>query len=99
MTDMPFTLSGPLSRQVIPCREPLVEGRRYRVWLSLAELGQGSVCVWVGGNRTDFFAAAGEHVVEIVAGERQEVMVQGLNAQAVVDGVAVKAAADRDGGE
>ena len=94
MSDLPITLSGPLSRQPIAPREPLVEGRRYRVWLRIAELSQGSVCVWVGGNRTAFFAAAGEHVAEIVAGERPDVMVQGLNAVATIVGVAVREAAD-----
>ena len=94
MIDFPFTLSGPLSRQLIPHRQPLVEGRRYRIWLNIADLRQGRVCVWVGGNRTDFFAAPGEHITEIAAGERQDVMIQGLDAVATIAGVAVKEAAD-----
>jgi hypothetical protein len=94
MIEFPFSLSGPLSRQMIARREPLVEGRRYRVWLNIAELSQGRVCVWIGGNRTGFFAAAGEHIAEIAAGERQDVMVQGLDAVATIAGVAVKEAVD-----
>jgi hypothetical protein len=88
---VPFRLSGPLSRQPIAHPELLAEGRRYRVWLRIGEIAQGSVCVWVGGNRTSFFATPGEHVEEIAAGETQEVTVQGLNALARVEGVAVKA--------
>ena len=95
MADFPIMLSGPLSRHTVATKpERLVEGRRYRVWLRIAELSQGAVCVWVGGNRTAFFTAAGEHVAEIVAGERQDVMVQGLDALATIDGVAVRQLAD-----
>jgi hypothetical protein len=90
MGEMPvFELSGPLSRRPVARDAALVEGRRYRVWLRIAEISQGSVCVWVGGNRTAFFAAAGDHVEEVVAGERQEVAVQGLNAIATIAGVTV----------
>ena len=96
MADFPFTLSGPLSRRQIARDRPLAEGRRYRVWLSIAELDRGSVCVWVGGNRTPFFAAPGEHVAEVEAGERQDVMVQGLDAVATIAGVAIKEAAQED---
>ena len=94
MADTPFTLSGPLSRRQIHRPTPLVEGRRYRVWLNIAELSRGSVCVWVGGNRTPFFATPGEHIAEIAAGERQDVMVQGLDAVATIAGVAVREALD-----
>ena len=86
-----FTLAGPLSRRSLAHPELLVEGRRYRVWLRIGEIAQGSVCVWVGGNRTSFFATPGEHVEEIAAGETQDVAVQGLNAVARIEGVAVKA--------
>jgi hypothetical protein len=89
-----FTLNGPISRQPVPRAEPLVEGRRYRVWLRIGEISQGSVCVWVGGNRTDFFSHAGEHSQQVVAGERPDVAVQGLNAVATIEGVAVSDAAD-----
>ena len=85
-----FELRGPLSRHQLTQDAPLVEGRRYRVWLRIATIAQGSVCVWVGGNRTDFFTAAGDHVAELVAGDGPFVTVQGLNAVAAVDGVAVK---------
>ena len=85
----PFDLSGPLARQVIRRSEPIVEGRRYRVWLRIAAMSQGSVCVWVGGRRTSFFASAGDHVEEVVGGERPDVVVQGLDAIARIDGVAV----------
>jgi hypothetical protein len=88
-----FRLNGLLSRRTVALAEPLVEGRRYRVWLRIGELAQGSVCVWVGGNRTAFFTTAGEHVDEVEAGETQEVTVQGLNAVAAIAGVAVKAVA------
>lgn len=94
MADPPIKLSGPLSRQIVAKHEPLVEGRRYRVWLRIVELSRGAVCVWVGGNRTAFFGTAGEHVAEIVAGERQDVMVQGLDAVATIDGVAVRQVMD-----
>ena len=94
MADFPIMLRGPLSRRSIPRRTPLVEGRRYRVWLDIAALEQGSVCVWVGGNRTAFFATPGEQIEEIAAGEGQEIMVQGLNAIATVKGVAVKEVPD-----
>jgi hypothetical protein len=87
-----FELSGPLSRHRVASPEPLVEGRRYRVWLRIAAISQGSVCVWVGGHRSSFFTSAGDHVEEVVAGEGQGVMVQGLDAVATIDGVAVKAA-------
>ena len=90
MSEMPvFELSGPLSRRPVARDAPLVEGRRYRVWLRIAEIRQGAVCVWVGGNRTSFFAAAGDHAEEVAAGELQEVAVQGLNAIATIAGVAV----------
>jgi hypothetical protein len=88
-----FELAGPLSRHPVVGHDPLIEGRRYRVWLRIAAISQGSVCVWVGGNRSSFFTSPGEHVEEVVAGERQDVMVQGLDAVATIDGVAVKAAA------
>ena len=91
-----FELSGALSRQPVPIQEPLIEGRRYRVWLCIASISQGSVCVWVGGNRTPFFTAAGDHVAEVVAGEGPDVTLQGLNAVATVSGVAVREAS-RDG--
>ena len=94
MADFPIMLSGPLSRQTVSNPEPLVEGRLYRVWVRIIELSQGAVCVWVGGNRTAFFSAAGEHVETIAAGERQDVMVQGLDAVATIDGVAVRPVAD-----
>ena len=91
MSEQPrFALSGPLSREMIPRRELLVEGRRYRVWLRIAEIAQGSVCVWVGGNRTAFFTTPGDHSDEVVAGERQDVTVQGLNAIATIHGVAIR---------
>ena len=90
MGEMPaFELKGALSRRPVARDEPLVEGRRYRVWLRIAEISQGAVCVWVGGNRTAFFAAAGDHVAEVVAGDRPEVAVQGLNAIATIAGVTV----------
>jgi hypothetical protein len=89
MSEFPILLEGPLSRRTIAKHEQLVEGRRYRVWLRIAELRKGTVCVWVGGNRTAFFAAPGDHVVEIAAGDRHDVMVQGLDAVATIDGVAV----------
>jgi hypothetical protein len=92
-----FELRGLLPRAQVPQREPLVEGRRYRVWLRIGAIEQGSVCVWVGGNRTAFFTTAGEHVEEVVAGDGQEVIVQGVNAVASIAGVAVKEAA-RPGG-
>ena len=87
---LPFTLTGMISRQIIPREETLCEGRRYRVWLRIREISQGQVCVWLGGNRGDFFTTAGEHIEEIAAGERQDVMVQGLDAVAVIDGLAIK---------
>jgi hypothetical protein len=87
---LPFALTGMMSRQIIPREVPLREGRRYRVWLRIREISQGRVCVWVGGNRGGFFTTAGEHIEEVAAGERQDVMVQGLDAVAVVDGLAVK---------
>ena len=87
---MPFRLSGPLSRRTLVHPELLVEGRRYRVWLRIGEIAQGSVCVWVGGNRTAFFTTPGEHVEEIAAGETQDVTVQGLNAVATIEGIAIK---------
>jgi hypothetical protein len=92
-----FQLRGLLSRAQVPQREPLVAGRRYRVWLHIGALEQGSVCVWVGGNRTAFFTSAGEHVEEVVAGDGQDVIVQGVNAVASIAGVAVKEA-PRPGG-
>ena len=85
-----FELRGPLSRHQLTLRAPLAEGRRYRVWLRIAAIEQGSVCVWVGGNRTDFFTSAGEHIEEVAAGDGSEIMVQGVNAVATIDGVAVK---------
>ena len=85
-----FSLAGPLSRQPIERSSALDEGRRYRVWLRIGEISQGSVCVWVGGNRTSFFTQPGEHIEEVYAGETQDVMVQGLNAVARIEGVAVK---------
>jgi hypothetical protein len=84
-----FTLTGPFSRRAIARAQPLVEGGRYRVWLRIGEISQGSVCVWVGGNRTAFFTTAGEHSQPIVAGDRPDIAVQGLNAVARIDGVAV----------
>ena len=94
MSDESFTLSGPISRRAIPREPPVIEGRRYRVWLRIAEISQGSICVWVGGNRTQFFTTAGEHIQPIVAGERMEVAVQGLNAKATIDAVRISEAAD-----
>ena len=88
-----FELAGPLSRHTVASLEPLIEGRRYRVWLRIAAISQGSVCVWVGGNRSSFFTGPGDHVEEVVAGERQDIMVLGLAAVATIDGVAVKAVA------
>jgi hypothetical protein len=85
-----FALNGPLSRHLVPRRELLVAGRRYRVWLRIASIAQGKVCVWVGGNRTGFFATPGEHVEEVAAGSEQAVAVQGINAAAVIEAVAVK---------
>ena len=87
---IPFALNGMMSRQIIPREEPLREGRRYRVWLRISEISQGRVCVWLGGNRGAFFTTAGEHIEEVASGERQDVMVQGLDAVAVVDGLAIK---------
>lgn len=87
---IPFALSGMMSRQLIAREEPLREGRRYRVWLRIREISQGRVCVWLGGNRGGFFTTPGEHIEEVTAGERQDVMVQGLDAVAVVDGLAIK---------
>lgn len=87
--EVKFELRGLLSRAQVPQREPLIEGRRYRVWLNIEALEQGSVCVWVGGNRTAFFTSAGEHVEEVVAGDGREVIVQGVNAVAAIAGVAV----------
>jgi len=92
--DTGFTLAGPISRQPIPRTPHLVEGRRYRVWLRIGWISQGSVCVWVGGNRTDFFTTAGEHIQQVVAGERPDAAVQGLNAEARIEGVAISDAAD-----
>lgn len=95
MTDATnFKLSGPISRQPIPRAQPVIEGRRYRVWLRIGEISQGSVCVWVGGNRTDFFTATGDHSQPVIAGDRMEVVVQGLNAVATIEGVAVSEDAD-----
>ena len=85
-----FALDGMLSRHIVPRRELLVAGRRYRVWLRIASIDRGKVCVWVGGNRTGFFAAPGDHIEEIAAGSEQAVAVQGLNAVAKIDGIAVK---------
>jgi len=89
-TGSSFSLEGPLSRHLVPRRELLVAGRRYRIWLRIASIAQGKVCVWVGGNRTGFFATPGEHIEEIVAGSGQAVAVQGINAAALIDGVAVR---------
>lgn len=94
MNDEPFTLSGPISRRAIPRDPPVIEGRRYRVWLRIGEISQGSVCVWVGGNRTAFFTTAGEHIQPVIAGERMEVAVQGLNAEARIEGVRISDSAD-----
>ena len=94
MSDEPFTLDGAISRRAIPRDPPVIAGRRYRVWLRIAEISQGSVCVWVGGNRTEFFRTAGEHIQPVVAGDRMEVAVQGLNARARIEGVRISDAAD-----
>jgi hypothetical protein len=94
MSDESFTLTGPISRRAIPRDPPVIEGRRYRVWLRVAEISQGSVCVWVGGNRTDFFSTAGEHIQQVIAGERMEVAVQGINAKATIGGVRISDSAD-----
>ena len=94
MSEESFTLSGPISRQTIAREPPVIEGRRYRVWLHVGEIGQGSVCVWVGGNRTDFFTTAGEHIQPVIAGDRMEIVVQGLNARARIDGVAIREETD-----
>ena len=93
MSEESFTLSGPISRRPT-ARSPVIEGRRYRVWVRIGAISRGSVCVWVGGNRTEFFTAAGEHSRQIVAGDRMEVVVQGLNTDARIDSVAVSEAAD-----
>ena len=89
MSEESFWLSGPISRRTIRRDPPVVEGRRYRVWLRIAEITQGSVCVWVGGNRTALFTTAGEHIQPVIAGERMEVAVQGLNARARIEGVGI----------
>jgi hypothetical protein len=94
MSDESFALSGPVSRRSIPRDPPVIEGRRYRVWLCIAEISQGSVCVWVGGNRTDFFSTAGEHIQQVIAGERMEVAVQGINARATIGGVRISDSAE-----
>ena len=94
MSDESFTLSGPISRRQIPRDPPVIDGRRYRVWLRIAEISHGAVCVWVGGNRTEFFSTAGEHIQPVIAGERMEVAVQGLNAKATIAGVRISEAAD-----
>lgn len=94
MSDESFTLSGPISRRTIARENPVIEGRRYRVWLRIAEISQGSVCVWVGGNRTGFFTTAGEHFQPVVAGDRMEIAVQGLNAEALIEGVTISDATD-----
>ena len=94
MNDESFVLSGPISRRAIQRDPPVIGGRRYRVWLSIAEISQGSICVWVGGNRTDFFTTPGEHIQPVIAGERMEVAVQGLHAKATIAGVRVSEAAD-----
>ena len=85
-----YSLSGLMSRRLLTRRPPLTEGRRYRVWLRIREISQGKVCVWVGGKRGSFFRSAGEHIEEVAAGEEQEVFLQGLNALAYIDGLAVK---------
>lgn len=94
MSDESFSLSGPISRRTIAREQPVIEGRRYRVWLRIGEISRGSVCVWVGGNRTGFFTTAGEHIQPIVAGERMEIAVQGLNAEARIDGVRISESRD-----
>ncbi len=40
--------------------EPLVEGRRYCVWLPIAKISQGAVCVGIGGNRAVAGVTVGE---------------------------------------
>lgn len=55
-----FELEGALSGRRVARDEPLVEGRRYCVWLRIAEISQGAVCVWVGGNRTVAGVTVGE---------------------------------------
>jgi hypothetical protein len=85
-----IALKGLLPRHVVPRRELLVAGRRYRVWLRIVSIEQGRVCVWVGGNRTAFFDSPGEHIEEVAAGGEQAVAVQGVNATAMIDGIALK---------
>jgi hypothetical protein len=49
-----------LSGRRVARDEPLVEGRRYCVWLPIAKISQGAVCDGVGGNRAVAGVTVGE---------------------------------------